>query len=155
MAKADAVLMSIPSRIRGALYGVAVVDALGGPVEFCARGSFAPVTAFRFNDNFGVPAGTWTDDTSMTLCLAQSLIDTHGAFVAQDQVRKYIRWREHGYMSPTGSCIDIGMATRMALQVWKDFFEERTEMDVLDPEGHVEGQALIDRMLKREVRMGF
>lgn len=152
MVMADPAPIFISSRIRGSLYGVAVADALGGPVEFCARGNFAPVTAFRFNDNFNVPAGTWTDDTSMTLCLAQSLIDTQGTFVAQDQVRKYIRWREHGYMSPAGSCIDIGMATRVALKVWKDFFEERNGMDVLDPDGHVEGQALIDKMLKREVR---
>lgn len=149
---ADLVSISIQSRIRGSLYGVAVTDALGGPVEFCPRGTFTPVTAFRYNDNFDVPAGTWTDDTSMTLCLAQSLIDSEGKFVAQDQIRKYIRWCNQGYMSSSGSCIDIGMATRVALGVWKDYFDKRQGMDILDPEGHVEGQALIDMMLKREVR---
>lgn len=145
---ADLVSISIASRIRGSLYGVAVTDALGGPVEFCPRGTFAPVTGFRFNHNFDVPAGTWTDDTSMTLCLAQSLVDNQGRFVAQDQIRKYIRWREQGYMSASGSCIDIGMGTRLALGVWKDFINQRRGMDVTDPEG----QALIDKMLKREVR---
>ncbi|MCJ1467460.1 hypothetical protein MMC07_006085 [Pseudocyphellaria aurata] len=148
----DSVSISIPSRIRGSLFGVAVTDALGGPVEFCPRGTFAPVTEFRYNHNFDGPPGSWTDDTSMTLCLAQSLVDTQGKFVAQDQVRKYIRWRKQGYLSASGSCVDIGMATRIALGVWKHFFEERSTMDVLDPEGHVEGQALIDASLKREVR---
>lgn len=152
MTMTDSVSISIPSRIRGSLYGVAVTDALGGPVEFCRRGTFKPVTEFRYNSNFDVPAGSWTDDTSMTLCLAQSLIDTQGKFVAQDQIRKYIRWRNHGYMSASGSCIDIGMATRVALGIWEDFFDEGERMDVMDPEGHVEGQALIDTMLKREVR---
>ena len=55
-------------------------------------------------------------------------------------------------MSASGSCVDIGMTTRVALGVWKDFFNARREMDGTDPEGHVEGQALIDKMLKREVR---
>lgn len=149
---ADSVSISIPSRIRGSLYGVAVTDALGGPVEFCPRGTFTPVTEYRHNHNFDVPAGSWTDDTSMTLCLAQSLIDTQGIFVAQDQIRKYIRWLKQGYMSASGSCVDIGMATRIALGVWKRFFDERNARDVLDPEGHVEGQAFIDAALKREVR---
>lgn len=144
--------ISTASRIRGSLYGVAVTDALGGPVEFCPRGSFTPVTSFRHNDNFNLPPGTWTDDTSLTLCLAQSLIDTKGQFVAQDQVRKYVRWSEEGYMSATGSCFDIGMATRVALQIWNGFFNEKEGIDPMDPQAHAEGQSLIDQALKREVR---
>jgi ADP-ribosylglycohydrolase len=48
---------TIQSRIKGSIYGVAVVDALGGPVEFHERGTFEEVTEFRFNENFRVPAG--------------------------------------------------------------------------------------------------
>lgn len=116
-------MTSISARIRGSLYGVAIVDALGGPVEFHPRGTFPPVTSFRHNPNFNLEPGTWTDDTSMTLCLAQSLVDTHGIFVAKDQVEKYISWYENGYMSATGKCFDIGMATRTALTIWSDFFQ--------------------------------
>lgn len=48
---------TVASRIKGSIFGVAVVDALGGPVEFHARGSFEPVTDFQHNANFGVPPG--------------------------------------------------------------------------------------------------
>ncbi|KAL4869609.1 ADP-ribosylation/Crystallin J1 [Aspergillus spectabilis] len=70
------ICLSLQSRIKGSIYGVAVVDALGGPVEFQPRGSFELVSSFQHNENFDVPPGTWTDDTSMTLCLAKSLIDS-------------------------------------------------------------------------------
>lgn len=153
------------SCIRGSLYGVAIVDALGGPVEFHPRGTFPPVTSFRHNPNFNLEPGTWTDDTSMTLCLAQSLVDTHGVFVAQDQLKKYIAWYENGYMSPTGKCFDIGMATRTALLMWSDFFgasgekkkkkkkmeEEEKDEGVDGVDAHLAGQVLIDKALKHEV----
>lgn len=90
---------SIPSRIHGSLYGTAVVDALGGPVEFHHRGTFAPVTSYRFNGTFDLQPGTWTDDTSTIFCLAQSLVDTDGNFVIHDQIRKYVNWYQDGYMS--------------------------------------------------------
>ena len=105
-------MITIPSRIRGSLYGTAVVDALGGPVEFRRRGTFKPVKSYRFNANFGLKPGTWTDDTSMMLCLAKSLVDTRGEFVLHDQITKYVNWYQDGYMSATGKCFDIGNATR-------------------------------------------
>jgi len=111
------------SRIRGSLYGAAIVDALGGPVEFRRRGTFRLVTGFRYNGNFDLAPGTWTDDTSMTLCLAQSLVEREGRFVVYDQIGKYMRWMEEGYMSANGKCFDVGMATREALGIWKDFTE--------------------------------
>ena len=143
--------ISIASRIRGSLYGVAVVDALGGPVEFHRRGTFPPVTGFRPNDNFNLPSGAWTDDTSMMLCLAQSLVDTTGVFTAQDQIQKYLQWVTRGYMSSTGYCFDIGNATRRALEIWKHFFESRTGTDHTDSNGLTHGQRLIDKSLKHEV----
>lgn len=55
----------------------------------------------------------------MTLCLAQSLVDREGEFVVNDQIRKYVRWMEDGYMSANGRCFDIGNATSEALGIWK------------------------------------
>ncbi|KAK4690268.1 hypothetical protein P7C71_g6482, partial [Lecanoromycetidae sp. Uapishka_2] len=140
--------LSTPSRIRGSLYGVAVVDALGGPVEFRARGSFPPVTEFRYNSHFDLAPGTWTDDTSMTLCLAQSIVERDGNFVVHDQVRKYVNWKEEGYMSATGKCFDIGNATREALVIWKSTTHDMKDANPTEMKHY---QRLIDQALNREV----
>ena len=142
------------SRILGSLYGVAIADALGGPVEFRPRGSFPWVSSFRYNPNFDLAPGTWTDDTSMTFCLAQSLVETRAAFSTQDQVRKYIDWFENGYMSATGKCFDIGNATRVSLGIWGDWIRGKGKEGITSDEEMEEGQALVDRSLKRKVRLG-
>ena len=66
-------------------------------MEFHKRGSFPLVTGYIHNENFDLLPGTFTDDTSLTLCLAQSLVDK--GFDVKDQVSKYLNWYEHGYMS--------------------------------------------------------
>ena len=60
-------------------------------------GDFEPITDMVGGGVYGLETGQWTDDTSMALCLAQSLIDCKG-FNAFDQMDKYISWREEGYM---------------------------------------------------------
>ncbi|KAI9697316.1 MAG: hypothetical protein M1836_004880 [Candelina mexicana] len=143
---------TIGSRVRGSILGVAVVDALGGPAEFKTRGSFPKVESFIPNEHFGLPPGTWTDDTSMTLCLAQSLIDTKGTYIPQNPIRKYRDWFRNGYLSATGYCFDIGGATRSALTIWDRYFTQtRPEIDLSDPEAHTPGQELINQKLNREV----
>ena len=117
---------SLPSRIRGSLLGLACVDALGAPLEFTTRGSYTesagqPLKELIDNPNFDLPPGHWTDDTSMTLCLAESLVACDGRMDVLDQVRRYIRWYRQGYLSsaPSRGCFDIGNATRMALTIWE------------------------------------
>ena len=141
-------MASTPSRIRGSLYGTAVVDALGGPVEFHRRGTFVPVTSYRFNANFGLKPGTWTDDTSTTLCLAQSLVDTGGRFDVHDQIRKYVNWYQDGYMSATGKCFDIGNATRQSLDIWTESTRKTGNISDVDLKHY---QSMVDRTLIREV----
>ncbi len=102
-------------RMRGCLLGLAAGDAVGTTVEFKARGSFPPVTDMVGGGPFHLQAGQWTDDTSMALCLAASLVET-GGFDPADQMRRYLRWYDHGYMSSTGTCFDIGNTTRQALE---------------------------------------
>jgi len=102
-------------RFRGALLGLAVGDALGTTVEFQPPGSFKPVTDITGGGPFGLLPGAWTDDTSMALCLAESLIECRG-FDPVDQLQRYVRWYREGYWSSTGRCFDIGNATRGALR---------------------------------------
>lgn len=102
-------------RLRGALIGLAVGDAVGTTVEFMDPGTFAPVIAMTGGGPFGLDPGQWTDDTSMALCLAESLIEK-GGFDARDQMERYVRWWREGHLSSTGWCFDIGNATAEALR---------------------------------------
>jgi len=103
---------------RGALLGLACGDAVGTTVEFKPRGSFAPVTGMVGGGPFGLNPGEWTDDTSMALCLAESLVECNG-FDAADQMRRYVKWLEEGYWSSNGRCFDIGGTTHDALRKFK------------------------------------
>ena len=67
------------NRANGAMLGLAIGDAMGAPVEFRPIGKFTPVTGFRDGSSFKLKAGQWTDDTSMALCLAPSLIACKGS----------------------------------------------------------------------------
>src|SRR4051794_11593665 len=100
---------------RGALLGLAVGDAVGTTVEFQPPGTFAPVTDMVGGGPFQLPAGAWTDDTSMALCLAESLVEC-GGFDPVDQLERYSRWWREGYMSSNGRCFDIGGTVSSALR---------------------------------------
>jgi ADP-ribosylglycohydrolase/protein-tyrosine phosphatase len=102
-------------RYRGSLLGLAAGDALGTTLEFELPGSFEPAEDIVGGGPFGLAPGEWTDDTSMALCLAESLIEKRG-FDPLDQMKKYVRWYGEGHMSPTGECFDIGDATSSALE---------------------------------------
>jgi ADP-ribosyl-[dinitrogen reductase] hydrolase len=110
--------MDTRSRYRGCLIGLAAGDAVGTTVEFCRRGTFVPVTDMVGGGPFDLKPGQWTDDTSMALCLATSLIEKNG-FDPTDQMNRYIRWSEEGYMSSTGSCFDIGGTVSSALHSYR------------------------------------
>ena len=104
----------VEDRVKGAMLGLAIGDAMGAPVEFRPRGKFAPVTGFRDGGPFKLKAGQWTDDTAMALCLAQSLIDCHG-MDAKDQMDKYLRWVNDGYMACTDRSVGIGQTVLRSL----------------------------------------
>ena len=101
-------------RYKGALLGLAVGDAIGTTVEFASRGTFTPLTDMVGGGPFQLQPGEWTDDTSMALCLATSLIFT-GEFDARDQMNRYCNWMRYGYLSSTGECFDIGATVSRAL----------------------------------------
>lgn len=112
------------SRIKGAILGVCVADALGGPIQFSSPGEFKPITDLEFVKPFSQPVGSWSDDGSMTLCLAQSLIETKGQYDGKDVASKFHRWCSEGYMSSDGlHAWDIGMGTSIACEMWARVFE--------------------------------
>lgn len=75
---------NLSERIHGCLLGLAVGDAVGTSVEFRTRGIFNRLTDMNGGGPFGLNPGEWTDDTSMALCLAASLVECDG-FDARDQ----------------------------------------------------------------------
>ncbi len=99
---------------KGCLIGLAVGDAVGTTLEFKPRGTFEPIIDMVGGGPFRLSAGEWTDDTSMALCLAQSLIRNE-IFDPVDQMNRYCNWYHHGYMSSTGKCFDIGNTVSSAL----------------------------------------
>lgn len=113
---------------RGSLLGLATGDALGTPIEFVPSGTFVPPGTFVPLDDivgggpFDLEAGRWTDDTSLALCLADSLIEKHG-FDPVDQLERYLKWYREGYMSSTGVCFDIGNTTLTALSKFEETHE--------------------------------
>jgi ADP-ribosyl-[dinitrogen reductase] hydrolase len=102
------------SRYRGALLGLAAGDALGTTLEFKAPGTFQPIDDIVGGGPFELKVGQWTDDTSMALCLAESLVERRG-FDPVDQLDRYLRWYRDGHMSCIGWCFDIGNTTRCGI----------------------------------------
>ncbi|MGR9088766.1 MAG: ADP-ribosylglycohydrolase family protein [Gammaproteobacteria bacterium] len=106
--------METLDRFRGCLLGLAVGDAVGTTLEFRTKGSFTPISDMVGGGPFRLTAGEWTDDTSMALCLAISLLECQD-FDADDQMQRYCRWREEGYLGSNGRCFDIGNTVNSAL----------------------------------------
>jgi len=106
-------------RHQGALLGLACGDAVGATVEFKPRGTFAPVTDMTGGGPFGLRPGEWTDDTSMALCLAVSLLES-GGFDPRDQMERYTRWWREGYLGSNGACFDIGNTVAGALRRYQE-----------------------------------
>jgi ADP-ribosylglycohydrolase len=101
-------------RFRGALLGLAVGDAIGAPFEGRPPGTVPPVTDMVGGGPRDLPSGAWTDDTSMALCLAESLVE-QGRFDPVDQLERYARWWYEGYLSSTGVPFGAGFSTRKAI----------------------------------------
>lgn len=109
---------TIRNRALGAFIGLAVGDALGTTLEFEARDAKAPVYDMVGGGPFDLLPGQWTDDTSMALCLADSLIACDG-LNERDLMERFCRWYRVGENSCTGGCFDIGVTTREALELFR------------------------------------
>ena len=101
-------------RAIGALLGLAVGDAVGTTLEFTDRDSYHALTDMVGGGPFGLSPGQWTDDTSMALCLADSLLAC-GTIDQKDLMIRFVRWLREGENSCTGRCFDIGNTVGSAL----------------------------------------
>ncbi len=106
-------------RALGALVGLAVGDAVGTTLEFTNRDSRPALTDMVGGGPFGLEPGEWTDDTSMALCLADSLIADKGEVDPRHLLARFVNWWRLGVNSVTGQCFDIGGATSSALRMFE------------------------------------
>jgi ADP-ribosyl-[dinitrogen reductase] hydrolase len=104
----------MPDKIRDVLLGLAVGDALGVPVEFKSRSYLQqhPVADMTGYGTHNQPPGTWSDDSSLTFCLAESLCQ---GYDLSDIAQRFVRWYQDGYWTPHGKVFDIGISTSRAL----------------------------------------
>ena len=103
-----------PDQVRGMLYGLAVGDALGVPYEFKGRGTFH-CDGMAGHGTHNRPAGTWSDDTAMTLATLHSLIENDWRVDPTDLLARYRNWLEAGAYTPDGEVFDCGLACASAI----------------------------------------
>lgn len=103
-----------PEKIQSSFLGIAVGDALGVPVEFQGRGFLDehPVVGMIGYGTHNQKPGTWSDDSSLTFCLAESLCT---GFDLQDIANRFVDWYYDGYWTAWGHTFDIGITTRQAI----------------------------------------
>lgn len=96
------------------LLGIAIGDALGVPVEFKSREYLEqhPVTGMTGKGTYNQPPGTWSDDSSLTFCLAETIAE---GYSLERTARKFIRWRNEGYWGAHHNVFDIGATTNFAI----------------------------------------
>jgi ADP-ribosylglycohydrolase len=108
-----------PTIIHSALFGVAIGDALGVPVEMNSRATLdaQPVQDFLGYKEHNKPPGTFSDDSSMTFCLAESLC--HG-YDVNDIAQRFVQWYFEGYWTPDGQVFGVGKTTKDAVTSLKN-----------------------------------
>ena len=92
---------------------------MGTTLEFKMSGTFEPIADMVGGGPFGLEPGDWTDDTSLAICLAESLVASDG-FDAQDQAERYLSWQKTGKPGPKDYCFDIGLTTSDALERFQE-----------------------------------
>lgn len=111
-------------KLYAAILGLAIGDALGVPYEFMRRDSFECVDMVG-GGSHNQPAGTWSDDTSMTLATLKSIKDNNGKVVIDDIRNNFLKWLNEGAFTANGRLFDIGHATLKALRTGEPRMGER------------------------------
>ena len=104
-------------RFYGALFGLVIGDALGAPQVYDPITGRSEITDMSYPSQYGELPGVWSDNTSMTLCLLESLLKS-GGVDQKDQLNRYAMWYYDGHLTATGHCDDI---TKVMLEAIKNF----------------------------------
>lgn len=107
--------LNIKNRLMPTIYGGVIGDMLGVPVEFRKRGSYK-IEGVTGYGTYNQKPGTWSDDTSMTFCLIQNIIEKG---TTEDLMQKFVDYAEKGYMTPYGKMFDIGRTTVESIRRFK------------------------------------
>ncbi|KAI3140915.1 hypothetical protein CBS147325_6206 [Penicillium roqueforti] len=131
--------LSSKSRAQGAIWGVCVADAIGGPVQFKAAGTFEPITCLR---SWKQPAGSYSDDGSLTLALACSFNKSQMQYNHTLAIHNFVAWLTKGQFSTINRSWDVGRSTRTSLKLWSKRGIDKGELDV--------AQALVNSKLDHD-----
>ncbi|MFS0602642.1 ADP-ribosylglycohydrolase family protein [Peribacillus frigoritolerans] len=108
--------LAIKKRLLPSMYGSIIGDMLGVPVEFKKRGTFT-INDISGYGTYNQPPGTWSDDTSLTLCLIENLIEKGDS---AELMQKFVQYMESGYWTPHHEMFDIGRTTSEAIIKFKN-----------------------------------
>ena len=110
------------SKIKDSLFGFAIGDAIGVPIEFESRNKLMnnPVTSMLGYGSYDVPEGTWSDDTAMTLATMDSIIKTNGCINYNDIADRFCNWLNNAEYTATNQVFDIGITTKYSLMRYWD-----------------------------------
>ncbi|KAJ5169626.1 ADP-ribosylation/Crystallin J1 [Penicillium coprophilum] len=122
--------LSLKSRAKGAIWGVCVADALGGPVQFRDAGTFEPITTLRYVAPFDQPAGSYSDDGSMTLALACSFSKSDMQYNHMLSIQYFVEWLTQGHFSTVNHSWDVGRSTRISLTQWIKYGMEKGNFEL-------------------------
>jgi ADP-ribosyl-[dinitrogen reductase] hydrolase len=107
-------------KVKGMLWGLIVGDALGSPIQFTDKDNHPWITEMEYCPVFNVPAGFWTDDGSMAMCIMDSFV-RKGDYDLKDVAETFVRWIKDGYLSSIeGRAFDIGNATFASLSKFSE-----------------------------------
>ncbi len=111
------------NKVIDALFGVAIGDAVGVPFEFSSRDKMKsnPAKGMIGYGTYNQPKGTWSDDSSLTFCLAESLIK---GYDLKDISENFIKWKNEAYWSARGKVFDIGITTSKAISRLRKIIED-------------------------------
>ena len=111
------------NKVLDAIMGVAIGDAVGVPFEFSSRQDMQenPATDMIGYGTYNQPHGTWSDDSSLTFCLAESLIN---GYDIKDMSEKFIQWRDEAYWTAHNEVFDIGRTTSIAISRLKNILKD-------------------------------
>ena len=138
------------TKVRDAILGLVVGDAIGVPVEFQSRDEldFNPVVDMREYGTYHQPKGTWSDDSSLTFCLADNLINGYNL---KDLAQNFVDWKTQAKWTPHGEVFDIGDTTRKSINELKEFLdagqEERLKLLKYESDEFSNGNGALMRIL--------